>query len=191
MAGVVGTVAVFGLPQLMAGLSGLDARLRIANEKAMAKAVLLVEAGAKARVPRKTGRLFSSINGDVSGLGIGLTGRVGTDVTYGPYVEQGTMAHDISPLTAMALMVPIAATGGFGGGRLSGSPRVGQQVAFFGRVRHPGSRAHAYLGPALEDNNGKIQALFVAAANAVLREIAASTRTTLGLLGGLGSVTKK
>lgn len=179
----IASVQIVGLPGLLAGLDTLMPQLAVANQAAMQTSVHLVEADAKARVPRKTGRLFSSIQSQVSGTGVTLTGTVGTDVGYGPDVEEGTRAHDIAPLSATALMVPVAAMGGFGGGRLSGSARAGQQVAFFARVHHPGSAPHPYLVPALEDNRIPIQVIFTKAADTVLAGIAAATRTTLGLFG--------
>lgn len=54
----------------------------------MAKSVLLVEGAVKARTPRVTGRLFSSINGRVTGIGE-VTGRVGANVSYARFVERG------------------------------------------------------------------------------------------------------
>lgn len=45
---------------------------------------------AKERTPVDTGRLRSSISGQVEGTGTGVRGRVGTNVEYAPYVEFGT-----------------------------------------------------------------------------------------------------
>ena len=167
----------------MAGLDTLFPQMAVANKAAMQASVHLVEADAKARVPRRTGHLQASIQSQVNGLGPTLMGTVGTDVIYGPYVEEGAKAHDIAPVTASALMVPVAPMGGFGGGRLSGAARAGQQVAFFASVHHPGSSAHPYLVPALEDNRAPIQAIFTGAAQRVLGQIAAGVRSTFGLLG--------
>lgn len=145
----------------------------------------LVESGAKARVPHKTGRLRASIGSDVTGIGSSIQGHVWADADYAQAVEDGTRPHDIAPVSAMALMVPVAPMGGFGGGRLSGAPRSGQGVAFFARVRHPGTRPYPYLVPALEDARPFVQAIFTKAADAVLAKIAAQAKATLGLFGKL------
>ena len=175
-------IQILGLPGLLAGLDGFMPQLALANQKAMSLSTHLVEYDAKARVRRKTGRLFASITSDVSGAGVELTGSVGTNISYGADVEEGTHAHDISPVAASALMIPVASMGGFGGGRLSGAARSGQQVAFFSHVRHPGSAPHPYLVPALEDNRIPIQAIFTAAAQKVLAGIAAETKAALGFI---------
>lgn len=186
------SITIVGLPGLLAGLDTLGGRLAIANRAAMQTSVHLVEAGAKILVPHKTGHLRSSIQTDVTGIGSSLQGTIGTDLGYARDVEEGTRAHDIAPLTASALMLPIAPmTGfggramGFGGGRLSGAPRRGQAVAFFARVRHPGTRPYPYLTPALEDARVPIQAIFTAAAQKALAQIAADARATLALFGKL------
>lgn len=174
-------VQVIGLPGLLAGLDALSPEINAANQKAMHASTLLVEADAKRRVPRRSGHLFGSIQSEVSGSGASLIGSVGTELAYAPYIEDGTRAHDIAPVTAGALMIPVALVGGFGGGTLTGRPRSGQQVALFAHVRHPGTRPHPFLEPALEENKGEIQRIFTAAADAVLAKIAAQARSTLAL----------
>lgn len=164
-------IQVIGLQRLQAGLDAFAASLEAETEKAMKAAVLLVEAEAKSRVPRKTGRLFSSIQSGVTATAGELIGEIGTGVSYAPFIEEGTRAHDIAPVTAHALMIPVGSSGGFGGGRLSGAPHKGQQVAFFKKVRHPGTSAKPYLKPALEENKAAIQGLFTAAAQRVLGAI--------------------
>lgn len=162
-------VQILGVGNLSQGLSRLHAGITAAMREAMQTSVLLVESEAKAKVPRRSGRLFSSIQSSVSATGD--EGHVGTDVEYAPYVEMGTRAHEIAPVTALALMVPVAPSGGFGGGRLSGSPRSGQQVGIFARVHHPGTSAKPYLEPALKDNEANIQNIFAAAIQRLLGTI--------------------
>lgn len=169
----------------MAGLNTLFPELAAANKAAMHASTFLVESTAKALVPRRTGHLQASIQSEVTGSGVTLRGAVGTDISYGAFVEEGAHAHDIAPVTASALMVPVAPMGGFGGGRLSGAARSGQQVAFLAHVRHPGNLPHPYLIPALEINRGPIQAIFTAAAQKVLGQIAVQTRSALGFFGRL------
>ncbi len=159
---------MLGLRRLVTGLGALPDALAAANLSAMKSATLYVEAEAKARVPRRTGRLQSSITSDVTEDATELVGSVSTDVDYAAAVESGSQPHEIAAINASALMVPVASIGGFGGGRLSGAARAGQQVAFFRRVRHPGNRAEPFLGPALTDNTSTVQDFFTAAANKVL-----------------------
>lgn len=59
-------------------------------EKAMAKAVLLVERDAKMRAPRDTGDLARSITSKVETSGGEVEGTVFTPLYYAPYVEYGT-----------------------------------------------------------------------------------------------------
>lgn len=191
MAPIAG-ITVVGLPGFLAGLDGFAPQFAAAQKVAMEAATHLVEADAKHRVPHRTGTLRASIKAEVMGFGPSLNGTVGTELKYGPFVEEGTASHDISPTSALALMVPVASAraiaGGasvFGGGRLSGAPRAGQQVAFFASVHHPGTKAHAYLVPALDDNRLPIERLFQRAAQRALDQIAASTKATLGLFGKL------
>lgn len=66
----------------------IAAELRPAAGKIVHATALGIEAGAKARVPVKTGTLRRSIHTEMSGP---TTARVGTSVFYGPYVEYGTV----------------------------------------------------------------------------------------------------
>lgn len=172
-------VIVHGLDELVAKLGALPAGMNESAAKSMKAATLLVEAEAKARVPRRTGRLFSSINSEVTGSGGDLIGRVWTDVEYARDVEEGTKPH---PIVAhgKALMLPISPMAGaagytgsiFGGAKLTGSPRAGQQVVFFKSVHHPGTRARPFMKPALEENTRRIDAIFQAGIDALLEAVA-------------------
>ena len=59
-------------------------------ERAMAKAVLLVEREAKMKTPRDTGDLARSITSKVETSGNEVEGTVFTPLYYAPYVEYGT-----------------------------------------------------------------------------------------------------
>lgn len=59
-------------------------------EKAMAKAVLLVEREAKMKAPRDNGDLARSITSKVETSGGEVEGTVFTPLYYAPYVEYGT-----------------------------------------------------------------------------------------------------
>lgn len=107
----------------------------------------LVETTAKGTVPRRTGALADSIQSKITSVGTGLEGSVGTDSVYGPFIEEGSRAHEIAPLTAMALLT---------------------DIGVFAHVQHPGTSPTPYLAPALNDNRGKIIEIFQAAAQVAL-----------------------
>jgi hypothetical protein len=86
---------VTGVEQLTKGLEAAPGVLDAANEEALSKAILILEAAVKAGTPRVTGRLFASINGRVSSGPGTLRGSVGTTVNYGSFVESGR-----GPITA-------------------------------------------------------------------------------------------
>src|SRR5690242_14991353 len=100
------------------------------NQKAMVLATHVAEAEIKALTPRKTGRLQASWVPETLGVGFATIGIVGDVVGYAAAVEEGSPPHEIVAHGG-ALMIPIASEGGFGGGKLSGAARSGQQVAFF------------------------------------------------------------
>jgi hypothetical protein len=123
------------------GLAELNARLiAIANgsDEAMRKGayqtMARVEREAKQLVPTKTGNLKTSIHADTlpdgaycsAGGGNGLK-----DVRYAPYVEYGTVPHDIRPVNKKALFWKGAA----------------HPVMV---VHHPGTKAHPFFTPAVE-----------------------------------------
>ena len=67
-------------------LDSLEKELPILLEKALDKACLIVENSAKQNCPVDSGQLRQSITHEVDGL----TGEVGTNVEYAPYIEIGT-----------------------------------------------------------------------------------------------------
>jgi HK97 gp10 family phage protein len=156
-------VDVTGVDRLILGLRAAPEVLRAEHLKATSLATLTVEAAAKNDAPVKTGRLRSSIHSDVRETATGTEGHVGTSVTYASVVEFGSAAHDITPVSSRALTVPLTSSGGFGGGRLSGSPRSGQSVAFYARVHHPGTKGAYFMRRALEESKGAIQAIYMGA----------------------------
>ena len=86
------TADVDGLDRLIGNLRAAPGVLEAASAEAMQKSVFLVEAAVKARTPRVTGRLFSSINGR---LVTPTEGSIKTNVNYARYVESGR-----GPITA-------------------------------------------------------------------------------------------
>ncbi len=107
--------------------------------KALEKACIGVEGAAKRRAPAKTGNLRNSIT-HVIREGE-MTGYVGTNVPYAPYVEIGTGIYSSQ-----------------GDGRktpwIYTDPATGEKV--FTRGSHP----HPYLKPALDNNISAIEKCF-------------------------------
>ena len=64
--------------------------MRVAVEGAVRDSCDVIEADAKARCPRDTGFLRSSIASEVQPWFGAVFGRVGTNVNYAPYVHEGT-----------------------------------------------------------------------------------------------------
>ena len=54
------------------------------------KAAIAVQSGAKERAPVDTGRLRSSLTYEVDSAALPLWAKVGTNVTYAPFMEYGT-----------------------------------------------------------------------------------------------------
>lgn len=75
-----------GLDKLIEKFSSAPERIDAAVGDAMVKSVFDVESAVKVLTPRVTGRLFSSIQGEVF---TPLSGRVATNVKYAPWVEVG------------------------------------------------------------------------------------------------------
>ena len=75
-----------GVDRVIAGLRAAPEIIDAANAEAMTKSVFFVEAAVKARTPRITGRLFSSINGRLVDPS---QGRISTNVHYAKWVEGG------------------------------------------------------------------------------------------------------
>ena len=120
----------------------LDARLQTIKQNvsnAIADAVLKVEELAKENLQTnhsvRTGALVSSIHSQFNGM----SGTVGTNIEYAPYVEYGTSPHIITVKEKKVL----ATKEGIGGG--------GGWVVFGKEVNHPGSAAKPFFGPAVDE----------------------------------------
>lgn len=86
-------------------------------------------------MPVDTGRLRASIRMDPPRLfSLRPSVRVGSDVFYAPYVNDGTRPHVIRPKRARALRFV-----------------VGGQVVFARVVQHPGTKANPFLTRALRE----------------------------------------
>lgn len=99
----------------------------------------IVQAGAKARAPVKTGKLRDSIvKRFVEEFPTGLGIRVVATAKYAVYVHEGTKAHIIAAKDAKALAFFWA-----------NGPR-GPGLYFFKQVNHPGTWPHPFLREALQ-----------------------------------------
>lgn len=74
-------------------------------ESAIRAGLLIVEADAKRRAPVLTGALRSSIHTETQSSGKGATGRTGTNIEYGPFVELGTFRASARPYLRPAMDV--------------------------------------------------------------------------------------
>lgn len=139
------------------GFSQMQARLR-ALEKApqtvVGQIVIHAVAIAKHKVPRKTSNLGRTIRpGRITANSGELMAGGSLQVGYARYVEQGTRPHIIRPKPGRVGRNGRPAALAWGGNRrLSGSLRSGSSPTHFAReVHHPGTKAHPYLVPALEE----------------------------------------
>lgn len=89
----------------------------------------------------QTGTLVRSITNDFTDIDQ-LVVRVGTNIKYGKYLELGvSKPYTIKPKNGKVLAF-----------------KVGGKVIFVRSVRHPGIKPRPYLKPALQRNQGKINA---------------------------------
>lgn len=86
---------VTGEKELLRALNNLPANVGNKLKKAVAETVLLTETKAKQLAPVDTGRLRSSINGNIATDG--FSGTVSTNVDYAVSVEFGTYKSRAQP----------------------------------------------------------------------------------------------
>lgn len=92
---------------------------------------------AKARAPRKTGRMANSIGSRMQESRDRIKGVAGTKVKYAAAIHEGAKPHIIRPRRQ--------------GGRLRFYWEVTGRVEFFRSVRHPGVGATPFLTSAMSD----------------------------------------
>ncbi len=151
-------------------LAEVPRRLKNNLYKKMLKATTYMQGETKRGAPRKTGRFSRSINRVVRMLSGRYTGIVGTDVKYGPFLEEGTGIHGpkgqafrITPRQAKALMFAVKPGMTTRSGRinsrtqraLAGGDTSG--FAFAKSVMNPGMKAQHVFGNALK--RGRTQVL--------------------------------
>lgn len=133
----------------------LDGQLRTAMEIVSDEIVN----DAKSHAPHKTGVLEASIQktATTGSFNAGtLAGHVGAGAPYAEYVEEGTRPHTIAPKHRNYLRWPI--NGGY---------------RFARKVRHPGTKAHPFMGPAIESlvtGGGKLVRIFDSAVQLAARK---------------------
>jgi hypothetical protein len=131
------------------GAAGLQKRLEAIRSAQGNRAMMqglgrAVASNAIKRVHRRTGTLARSIK--VEAVGASYV-RIEAQSGHAAAEEFGTRPHIIRPRRARALRFAASAAGQ----RLTGSPRRGAAVVFARFVRHPGTPAHPYMGPAARD----------------------------------------
>ena len=139
-------IQIIGLEKLIAGFNGAPAVLHAQTRAAMTTSCLLIEGAARAKAPKKTGRLAGSITHRISGGGANLTGEIGPSVKYGLYVETGTRPHWMPP---GILPFPAMRT-----------------------IARRGTRAQPYMKPAFDQNVGRVTKLFADIGFKVVQRIA-------------------
>lgn len=133
---------------------------------AMNRSVLTVEASAKRVVPVDTGNLRRSITHEVTATGGGLIGKVGTNVPYARYVEEGRSAGSMPPPDALARDLQ--------GGWLR-RHGISNDLAFVvaRAIARRGIRPRPYLKPAITTNRARIEREFAQVPKRVLARIGA------------------
>lgn len=137
---------VTGVPQLEARFRALSSGT--ANRALMGQLGLLAVKEAQALAPRRTGNLTRSIRlGPVTPTSAVVQAGGLASVGYAADVEYGTRPHVIVPRRRKALRFAATAAGA----RLTGTPRIGADVVFAKRVRHPGTKARSFLRQGAEN----------------------------------------
>jgi HK97 gp10 family phage protein len=133
-------ITIEGTEALARQLGALDgnAGRTILRRATMAGAQIVVKA-AQSNAPVRTGTLRRSIHAvETASSRLAAEVTVGTNVTYGRMVEEGTRPHVIYPRDKQALFWKDA-------------------LHPVRRVQHPGTPAQPFLVPALENNAARVE----------------------------------
>jgi HK97 gp10 family phage protein len=136
------TFKIEGLDELKRDIQKGGSELKKEVKWAMSNSVNVVKNSAQVAAPYKTGTLRRSIYTDIQDSGFkGIVGQDSNMASYGIGVEYGTRPHTIEPVNKRALywkgaLYPVR------------------------RVNHPGTAAHPFMQPALDDNIDNIKAYF-------------------------------
>jgi phage gpG-like protein len=144
--------------ELIQYVDGISPKLRPELVRRTEKLTIILQSYVKKQklsgqvLKRRTGRLSGSIARRVEDKSAGVTGVVGTNVTYGVAFETtGMKPHVIEARNKKALAF-----------------KVGGKQVFARRVNHPGSAARPFLLPALSENEGLIEAEYADALGVAL-----------------------
>lgn len=115
--------------------AALNRTLAGATRRELREASRQVVTRAKVLAPVRTGRLRSSIRAEAPAIfSVGGRVKVGSDLEYAGFVNDGTAPHIIRPQRAQVLRF-----------------NVGGRVVYAKVVNHPGTRARPFLDRALRE----------------------------------------
>lgn len=134
--------------------------------QAMRDVTLLVTRSARQHSPVNTGRLRASIVPEVTQRDTVITGVVGSNVVYAPYMELGTGTFAGRKRHAPFSRSAIEALSWWA--RRVQSLWSGRAIAYF-IWRKGGLEPREFLKNALEDNRGKIEQIFSRAVGKIIR----------------------
>lgn len=128
-----------GLDKVLAEMGKIPPRLNSDLDRIVAQAAAIIQAEARARAPRRTGKLRESIRVETRRVGaMSVAGEVYSKLPYAIYMEMGTSAHVIEARNKKALY--------WKGAR--------HPVK---RVRHPGTRAYGFMRGGFEAGKTRSQ----------------------------------
>lgn len=123
------------MPRTRLDRAALSRTIRGASRNELDAAARRVMNRAKVLAPVDTGRLRASIRIESRRtLTLRTIYTIGSDVSYAPYVNDGTRPHKIRPKAKKALKF-----------------RVGGKTVFAAVVNHPGTKANPFLDRALRE----------------------------------------
>lgn len=123
------------MPRTRLDRAALSRTIRGASRNELDAAARRVLNRARVLAPVDTGRLRASIRIESRRtLTLRTIYTIGSDVSYAPYVNDGTRPHKIRPKTKKALRF-----------------RVGGKTVFAAVVNHPGTKANPFLDRALRE----------------------------------------
>lgn len=143
-------VQVEGLDALIDAMTAAGANVHPLINKAVQASILHVQVLAREKAPHRTGTLQRSILPETHDM----YSELKVNEKYGLWIEEGTGPHDIYPKNKKALMWP-------------GAPHPMRVV------HHPGTAAHPFFQPAIEESEEFMQQQFDAVYTTLARNIAA------------------
>jgi hypothetical protein len=120
-------------------------RLEGELRRAMDASLLLLETDMRRHVPQDTRQLMGSINHQVAGSGLNITGTVGPSLAYGAFVERGRRPGKYPPIAAIS----------------GWAKRHGISPFLVARaIARRGTRPQPFVAPSIQRNRGRIVTLF-------------------------------